>query len=146
MSTSTASASNNLPSDSRSRPFRRLSQLRSYTQTHFSPSSTSSTGSQRQSYRNSLSNRVPWRSSGSHQASSSVSGPADSESATANTNSATPSSCPEPNASRRSPATVLSFSPAIGPSIPNYTPSPPLPPGQPPQTSPVVSRKGPCRA
>lgn len=112
MSTSTASnnlPSNNLPSDSRSRPFRRLSQLRSYTQTHFSPSSSSATGSQRASYRNSLSNRVPWRSSGSHQASSSVSGPADSESATANTitnarnahnanhaSSTTASSCPEP--------------------------------------------------
>lgn len=91
-STASASASNSLPSDSRSRPMRRLSQLRSYTQTHFSPSS----GSQRSSYRNSISNRVPWRSSSSQHVSTG------SESATtAATNgthpsSVTPSSCPEP--------------------------------------------------
>ena len=101
MSTSTAppASASNLPSDSRSRPFRRLSQLRSYTQNHLSSSSSSSSanpnGQQRSSYRNSFSNRVPWRSSGSHQAAASSSAAAaDSESATAHSTNA--SSCPEP--------------------------------------------------
>lgn len=95
-STASASASNNLPSDSRSRPLRRLSQLRSYTQTHFPLSSTNNNNSnnnnsngapQRASYRNSFSSRVPWRNSSSTQpASATASGP----------DSAAASSCPEP--------------------------------------------------
>lgn len=103
MSTSTAppASASNLPSDSRSRPFRRLSQLRSYTQNHLSSSSSSSSanpnGQQRSSYRNSFSNRVPWRSSGSHQAASSSAAAPDSESATNTTaHSTNASSCPEP--------------------------------------------------
>ena len=101
MSTSTAppASASNLPSDSRSRPFRRLSQLRSYTQNHLSSSSSSSAnpnGQQRSSYRNSISNRVPWRSSGSHQAAASSSAAGDSESATAHSSTNASSSCPEP--------------------------------------------------
>ena len=92
-STASASASNSLPSDSRSRPLRRLSQLRSYTQTHFSPSS----GSQRSSYRNSISNRVPWRSSTSqHVSTGSESAATAATAANGNQSSVTPSSCPEP--------------------------------------------------
>ncbi|KAE8356739.1 hypothetical protein BDV28DRAFT_65105 [Aspergillus coremiiformis] len=59
-----ASASSNLPSDVRSGPLRRLSQLRAYTQNHFSSSSSSSphnTGShQRIARRHTLSSRVSW--------------------------------------------------------------------------------------
>ncbi|EAW13209.1 FHA domain protein [Aspergillus clavatus NRRL 1] len=64
MSASTVSASTaNFPSDSRSGPRRRLSQLRAYTQNHFSPhasSSTSSAPTQRSSRRHTFSSRVPW--------------------------------------------------------------------------------------
>ncbi|PWY65570.1 hypothetical protein BO70DRAFT_302200 [Aspergillus heteromorphus CBS 117.55] len=58
-----ASASSNLPSDSRSGPLRRLSQLRAYTQLHFSAqpsSSSSSSNAPRVSRRHTLGNRVSW--------------------------------------------------------------------------------------
>ncbi|KAI9928108.1 hypothetical protein MW887_002141 [Aspergillus wentii] len=80
MSASTASASAaNLPSDSRSGPFRRLSQLRTYTQNHFSPhSSSATTNSHRSSYLNTLSNRVSWLSPTSHASANSPESPSHS--------------------------------------------------------------------
>ncbi|KAF4262193.1 hypothetical protein KXV68_008963 [Aspergillus fumigatus] len=64
MSASTVSASTstaNFPADSRSGPRRRLSQLRAYTQNHFSPhTSPSSANSQRSSRRHTFSSRVSW--------------------------------------------------------------------------------------
>ncbi|EAL91260.1 FHA domain protein [Aspergillus fumigatus Af293] len=64
MSASTVSASTstaNFPADSRSGPRRRLSQLRAYTQNHFSPhTSSSSANSQRSSRRHTFSSRVSW--------------------------------------------------------------------------------------
>lgn len=102
MSTSTASASaSNLPSDSRSRPLRRLSQLRSFTSSSSSNNNNNSNSnggsSQRSSYRNSLTNRVPWLSSSSHQHQSSASAAAapGSESATNTSPTDASHSCPE---------------------------------------------------
>ncbi|GFF26318.1 E3 ubiquitin-protein ligase DMA2 [Aspergillus udagawae] len=63
MSASTVSASTaNFPADSRSGPRRRLSQLRAYTQNHFSPHTSSSTAAhpQRSSRRHTFSSRVSW--------------------------------------------------------------------------------------
>ncbi|RHZ66471.1 FHA domain protein [Aspergillus thermomutatus] len=62
MSASTVSASTaNFPADSRSGPRRRLSQLRAYTQNHFSPHTTSSSANpQRSSRRHTFSSRVSW--------------------------------------------------------------------------------------
>lgn len=105
MSTSTASASAaNLPSDSRSRPLRRLSQLRSFTSSNNSNNNnnnnnnSNSSAHQRSSYRNSLTNRVPWLSSSSHQHQSSTSAAAaapGSESATNTSPTNASHSCPE---------------------------------------------------
>lgn len=114
MSTSTASASAaNLPSDSRSRPLRRLSQLRSFTSsssnnnnnnnnnnttTTTTNNNNNSNGgtSQRSSYRNSLTNRVPWLSSSSHQQHTSAAAAAPgSESATTTSPTNASHSCPE---------------------------------------------------
>ncbi|BCR99465.1 FHA domain protein [Aspergillus luchuensis] len=111
-----ASASSNLPSDSRSSgPLRRLSQLRAYTQQHFSssasssssshpPASSSSTNGPRISRRHTLSSRVSWFSPASTGTESSQLSPVGSRSS---------GPCPE---SEQQPSTLARYSAVFFPS------------------------------
>ncbi|OOF93103.1 hypothetical protein ASPCADRAFT_209719 [Aspergillus carbonarius ITEM 5010] len=101
-----ASASSNLPSDARSGPLRRLSQLRAYTQQHFSssqPSASSSSSGTRLSRRHTLSSRVSWFSPPSTGAESSQLSPVGSR---------TSGPCPE----SEPPSTLARYSSVLFPS------------------------------
>ncbi|KAE8340439.1 hypothetical protein BDV24DRAFT_133884 [Aspergillus arachidicola] len=107
-----ASASSNFPSDARSGPLRRLSQLRAYTQNHFSSqsssssSSTSNTNSQQPiARRHTFSSRVSWFS----PASSASTG---TESAHPSVGTNNPAPCPD---SEPSSSTLARYSSVLFP-------------------------------
>ncbi|KAE8154989.1 hypothetical protein BDV25DRAFT_146811 [Aspergillus avenaceus] len=108
-----ASASSSLPtstpSDSRSGPFRRLSQLRAYTQNHFSSQSSSSSSSsngQRIARRHTFSSRVSWFAPASFASTGT-----DSSHPPVETNN--PAPCPEPEPSS---STLARYSAVLFPS------------------------------
>ncbi|KAE8386688.1 FHA domain protein [Aspergillus alliaceus] len=117
-----ASASSNLPSDARSGPLRRLSQLRAYTQNHFSSQSSSSSSTpnnnnntnnqQRIARRHTFSSRVSWFSPAS-----SASTGAESTHPPVGTNNSAP--CPE---SEPSSSTLARYSSALFPGYRGFDP------------------------
>ncbi|OGM48776.1 FHA domain protein [Aspergillus bombycis] len=107
-----ASASSNFPSDARSGPLRRLSQLRAYTQNHFSSQSSSSSSStsntnsqQRIARRHTFSSRVSWFSPASSASTST-----ESAHPAVGTNNSAP--CPE---SEPSSSTLARYSSVLFP-------------------------------
>ncbi|KAE8162115.1 hypothetical protein BDV40DRAFT_300744 [Aspergillus tamarii] len=107
-----ASASSNFPSDARSGPLRRLSQLRAYTQNHFSSQSSSSSSSashtnsqQRIARRHTFSSRVSWFSPASSASTS-------TESALPPVGTNDPAPCPD---SEPSSSTLARYSSALFP-------------------------------